>query len=119
MNISHISILSVPVKDQEVAKSFYTEKLDFRVLRDDAFGDQRWLQLTPAGTQTSITLVTGGMTPGSQHGVVLATTDIRADHETLKERGVAISEIQEMSWGMSATFADPDGNGWVLQQFAQ
>jgi predicted enzyme related to lactoylglutathione lyase len=118
MNITHISFLSVPVKNQEGAKAFYTEKLGFTVLRDDTFGDQRWIQLTPAGAQTSITLVTGGMPPGSQQGVVLATKDIRADHKTLKARGVEITEIQQMPWGMSATFADPDGNGWVLQQFA-
>jgi predicted enzyme related to lactoylglutathione lyase len=73
---------------------------------------------TPAGAQTYNSL-TGGMPPGSQQGVVLATKDIQADHKTLKARGVDISEIQEMPWGMSATFADPDGNGWVLQQFAE
>jgi predicted enzyme related to lactoylglutathione lyase len=121
MDITHIHVLSVPVKDQEAAKSFYTEKLDFRVLRDDAFGGQRWIQVAPADAQTSITLVAGAghMPPGSQKGVVLATNDIRADHEILKARGVRISEIQDVPWGMSATFTDPDGNGWVLQQLAK
>jgi predicted enzyme related to lactoylglutathione lyase len=119
MDITHISFLSVPVTDQEVAKAFYVEKLGFAVLRDDTFGDQRWIQLTPVDAQTSITLVTAGMAPGSQQGVVLATKDIRADHKTLKAHGVNISEIQEMPWGKSATFTDPDGNGWVLQQFTE
>lgn len=118
MNLTHISILSIPVKDQDIAKAFYAEKLGLTVLRDETFGPQRWIQLVPADAQTSITLVTDGMTPGSQQGIVLATKDIRADHKTLSERGVAISEIEEMPWGMSATFTDPDGNGWVLQQFA-
>lgn len=116
MNITHINILSIPVNNQETAKDFYTNKLNFKVLRDDTFGDQRWLQLTIDGAQTSITLVTHGMPAGSQKGVVLATHDIHADHATLTAQGVELSPIQEMPWGMSATFADPDGNGWVLQQ---
>ncbi len=118
MNITHISILTVPVKDQEAAKAFYSEKLGFRVVRDDAFGGQRWLQLAPDGAQTSVTLVAGErpMAPGAQQGIVLATKDVRADHENLKARGVAISEIENAPWGPYATFSDPDGNGWVLQQ---
>lgn len=120
MNITHISILTVPVKVQEAAKAFYTEKLGFSVLRDDPFGDQRWIQVAPEGAQTSITLVSGPqyMPPGSQQGVVLVTKDVRADQEILKARGVEISDIEKAPWGAYATFNDPDGNGWVLQQDA-
>lgn len=118
MNIAHIDIFSVPVKDQQVAKDFYTEKLGFSVVRDDAFGEQRWIQVAPADGQTSITLVTGAghMAPGSQQGIVLTTKDVKADHAALKAKGVAISEIESAPWGTFATFTDPDGNGWVLQQ---
>jgi len=49
----------MPVKDQGAAKAFYTQKMGFRVVRDDAFGDQRWIQVAPADAQTSITLVSG------------------------------------------------------------
>jgi len=56
------------------------------------------------------------MQPGSQNGIVLETKDIRADHETLKVRGMAISKIESAPWGTFATLTDPDGNGWVLQQ---
>lgn len=118
MNITHISILSMPVKDQETAKFFYAQKLGFTVLRDDAFGDQRWIQVAPPGAQTSVTLVTGPqhMQPGSQAGIVLETKDIHADHKILKDRGVEISKIEQAPWGTFAMFTDPDGNGWVLQQ---
>lgn len=120
MKITHISILSMPVKDQEAAKTFYTQKMGFTVLRDDPFGEQRWIQVAPPGAQTSITLVTGPqyMQPGSQTGIVLETKDIHADHKTLKGRGVEISKIEQAPWGTFATFTDPDGNGWVLQQSA-
>lgn len=118
MNITHISVLPIPVKDQEAAKAFYTRKLGFSVLRDDSFGDQRWVQLAPTGAQTSITLIAGQlqMAPGSQQGIVLQTKDIRADHKALKSSGVNISEINNAPWGMEAKFTDTDGNGWVLQQ---
>lgn len=103
MNITHISILSMPVKNQEAAKAFYTEKLGFSVLRDDAVDDQRWVQVAPDGAQTSITLVTGAqhMPPGSQQGIVLETKDVRAE---LKARGVSISDIENAPWGAYATW---------------
>lgn len=116
MNISHVDIFSVGVTDQAAAKAFYVEKLGFRVVRDDPFGEQRWIQVAPPNGQTSITLVIGVMPPGGQQGIVLVTSDVRADHAVLKANGVAISEIQEAPWGTYATFSDPDGNGWVLQQ---
>ena len=118
MNITYISMVSVPVKDQDKTKAFYVDQLGFKVLRDDRFGDRRWLQVGPAGGQTSVTLINepGHMEPGSQKGIVLLTTDIQSDHKTLKSRGVAISDLARNPGGEYATFTDPDGNGWVLQQ---
>src|SRR5690606_16415311 len=95
MNLTHIDIFSVGVTDQEAAKAFYTEKLGFRVVRDDPFGNQRWIQVAPPNGQTSITLVTDVMPPGAQQGIVLVTSDVRADHAALKANGVAISDIQD------------------------
>lgn len=118
MNITHISMVSVPVKDQDNAKAFYVDQLGFEVLRDDRFGDRRWLQVGPAGGQTSITLVNepGHMEPGTQRGIVLLSSDIRSDHKALKSRGVPITYVARNPGGEYATFTDPDGNGWVLQQ---
>ncbi len=119
MNIRRIDIISVPVSDQAAAKLFYTEVLGFGILRDDPMGpDQRWVQLSLPGAETSITLVTWfeAMPPGSLRGVVLDTLDIEGTHGTLRERGLDISDVSEAPWGRYATFSDPDGNGWVLQQ---
>jgi catechol 2,3-dioxygenase-like lactoylglutathione lyase family enzyme len=121
MNIRQIAVVSIPVKDQQAAKAFYRDVLDFAVVADSPMGpDQRWVQLAPAGAQTSITLVTWfpNMQPGGITGLVLDTDDIAAAHAELQARGLAISEIDAAPWGQYATFDDPDGNGWVLQQAA-
>jgi len=121
MMFHSISVLSLPVKDQQVAKSFYTEILGCQVLADVPFGaasEKRWLQLQLPGVETTLALVTWfpQMQPGSVQGIVLATADITRAHRALKERGLAISAINHEPYGQEATFSDPDGNGWVLQQ---
>jgi catechol 2,3-dioxygenase-like lactoylglutathione lyase family enzyme len=118
---SSISVLSIPVKDQQVAKSFYTEILGCKVVADIPFGSHRvtrWLQLQLPGVETTLALVTWfpHMPPGSVQGIVLATADITRAHTALKERGLAISDIHHEPYGQEATFSDLDGNGWVLQQ---
>lgn len=121
MQIRRIAIVSIPVSDPESSKRFYAETLGFEVLRDNPMGpDQRWIQLGPAGGEASITLVSwfDRMPPGCVQGIVLETDDVDGDHRTLRERGLDISELRDAPWGRFATFSDPDGNGWVLQQTA-
>lgn len=117
--IKNISIVSLPVEDQPRAKSFYMDVLGFELVADDPMGpNQRWVQLKPPAGVTSITLVTWfeGMPPGSVQGLVLETDDVRADREALAGRGLEITLVDNAPWGEFATFADPDGNGWVLQE---
>ncbi len=118
--IESISIVSLPVSDQERAKRFFVEKLDWVVLRDEPMGpDARWLQIAPnAGATTSFALVTWfeHMKPGSLRGVVLNTGDLPRAHTVLRERGVAIGDIEHAPWGDFATFDDIDGNGFLLVQ---
>ena len=74
---------------------------------------------SPKGSQATIALVTwfDQMPPGSVTGLVLDTPDARAAYEALRERGVEFTgEVREDPWGTSASFVDPDGNGWVLMQ---
>jgi hypothetical protein len=78
-------------------------------------------QLDPIGVsggETRIVLVTWfpQMQPGSLQGLVLITNDIPKKHAELKKRRVVISEITKKPYGQEASFSDPDGNGWVLQQ---
>jgi catechol 2,3-dioxygenase-like lactoylglutathione lyase family enzyme len=119
MRLSHLQVVSIPVADQDRAKTFYTEVLGFALLADNPMGEnQRWVQVGPAGAETSLTLVTWfpSMPPGSTQGLVLATDEIDEAYRVLSARGLRFhGPIEAAPWGRYATFADPDGNGWVLQ----
>lgn len=122
MTISCIRVLSLPVADQDRARSFYVDTLGFELLADNSMGpDQRWVQVGPPGADTSITLVTwfDTMVPGMVKGLVLETDDLDSDVAVLSGRGVAIGDIQDAPWGRYVTFDDPDGNGIVLQASAR
>ncbi len=66
----------------------------------------------------SIALGTGivDTPPGSVQGMQLVVADISAARAELVERGVEVSEVQELDWGSFVFFRDPDGNGWAVQQ---
>lgn len=118
MNFS-VDIVSVPVADQDRALRFYTEVLGFaeREVADMGEG-RRWVELVPPAGGASISLVTwfDQMPPGCVHGLVLGTDDAHAAFAELRRRGVefAVDAVQDAVWGQWASFADPDGNGWVL-----
>jgi catechol 2,3-dioxygenase-like lactoylglutathione lyase family enzyme len=122
MALTNLEVISVPVSDQDRAKSFYTEKLGFSVDMDSSFGggSMRWVALRPPGGGTAITLVTwfDTMPAGSLKGSVLGCDDLEMTLAELAARGVTFVEddIQEAPWGRWKTFDDPDGNSWVLQQ---
>jgi catechol 2,3-dioxygenase-like lactoylglutathione lyase family enzyme len=118
---SKIAVLSIPVKDQQVAKSFYTEIMGCTLLEDMPFSEDgavRWIRLQLPGVETTLTLVTWfpQMIPGCIQGLVLTTNDIDDAHAQLMGRGLNISAIETHPYGKEATFSDPDGNGWVLQE---
>lgn len=121
MALTNLSVVSVPVSDQDRAKRFYADTLGFSVDIDSSFGDgMRWVMLRPPGSGTAITLVTWfeTMPAGSLKGSVLSCDDLDKTLADLVARGVSFNEdeVQEAPWGRWKTFDDPDGNGWVLQQ---
>ncbi|KXI22193.1 VOC family protein [Photobacterium sanguinicancri] len=117
MSISRVDTVSIPVSDQAQALVFYRDALGFELIRDHcANDDKRWVQLAPKGAETTISLVRpfAGMKAGSVQGLVVQTDDITSTYNELSGRGVGLSEIVTLLSGRFATFADPDGNGWVL-----
>jgi catechol 2,3-dioxygenase-like lactoylglutathione lyase family enzyme len=119
MAITSFEIVSVPVSDPQRAKRFYQDVLGFDLIREVPMGPgMQWIQLSPKGCSTTIALVTwfDTMKPGGLQGVMLNVSEIEIDHAMLTERGLALSAINEESWGRYATFSDPDGNGWILRQ---
>ncbi|MCQ1056466.1 VOC family protein [Photobacterium sp. ZSDE20] len=117
MSISRVDTVSIPVSDQSESLTFYRDALGFELIRDhQADKHKRWIQLAPKGAETTISLVMpfGGMKAGSVQGLVVQTDDIHSTYDELSSRGVSLSEIVTLIGGRFATFADPDGNGWVL-----
>jgi len=119
-----LEVVVVPVSDVDRAKAFYTDQVGFHVDLDERFGEQlRVVQLTPPGSACSICIGVGIVQtpPGSVQGLHLVVDDIHAARAELLERGVEISEVQDMSAPGKppvsyAYFKDPDGNSWALQK---
>jgi catechol 2,3-dioxygenase-like lactoylglutathione lyase family enzyme len=128
-----LEVITLPVSDIDLAKSFYGG-LGWRLDADFKDGDERAVQLTPPGSQCSIHLTTKGK-PGSAQGMFLVVSDIQAARDELLRHGVEVSELfhfargpgpfggvvgglapDHQSYGSYATFKDPDGNGWLLQE---
>ncbi len=124
-----LEVVTVPVSDVDRAKRFY-ESLGWRLDADLAGGDDfRAVQFTPPHSQCSIHFGTGltKSEPGSADRLVLAVEDIDAARDDLIGRGVDVSEVYETrppglesvpgrSYFAFASFSDPDGNGWLLQE---
>lgn len=118
--IAGVKHVSIPVKDQDKALKFYTEKLGFEVLTDVEFGpdNQRWIELKIPGGETQVVLFTpeGHETRvGTFSNIVFMSDDIHKTYKELKARGVKFTtEPTEEPWGTFTVFQDPDGNTFCL-----
>lgn len=123
MQGAHISVISLPVSNPDVAKDFYVGVLGFEVEMDQASPAMRWVMLRIPGTQTAVTLTTWfeTMPPGSLRGTVLSVADIEGALAELRSKGAVDddAEIESAPWGRWVTVEDPDGNGWIIQQDAE
>jgi catechol 2,3-dioxygenase-like lactoylglutathione lyase family enzyme len=119
MSITRVQLFSVPVTDQDRARDFYVNVLGMELVREMPMGPgQRWVQVRPAGAETSLTLVTWfeSMPAGSLTGVVLETDDLEAEIARLRGLGVEMDEpVRNQAWGSSVVIRDPDGNRLVVQ----
>ncbi|MDP9870291.1 MULTISPECIES: VOC family protein [Streptosporangium] len=117
-----LELVPVPVKDVDLAKSFYTEKVGFDLDHDSWMSDDlRVVQMTPPGSACSIAIGVGivDTPPGSLQGLHLVVSDIEAARAELLERGVEVTEVKRLSsrdGGAFVHFSDPDGNGWAVQE---
>jgi catechol 2,3-dioxygenase-like lactoylglutathione lyase family enzyme len=140
-----LEVVVVPVSDVDRAKEFY-KRLGFREDIDFVGGDAyRVVQLTPPGSACSIILGKGvtSARPGSIDRLVFAVNDIDAARDELRARGVEVSvfhdaggglgggfdsrpgarapgpDPQRRSYASYASFSDPDGNAWLLQEIKE
>lgn len=116
--LTHVQIVHVPVLDQDRAKAFYVDRLGLVVVADMEMGPHgRWLQVAPEGASTSLALVPrDGTAQSGVATVVFESTDVEADAETLRTKGVDLPKpIEQMPWATALRFEDPDGNHIALQ----
>ena len=118
-----LELVPMPVTDVDRAKGFYVDQLGFAADVDVRPTDgMRVVQLTPPGSACSIVLGTGlpqisDMAPGSVRGLHLVVADIDRARAELVDRGVQISDVQDVGGGVKyAWFTDPDGNSLTLQE---
>jgi catechol 2,3-dioxygenase-like lactoylglutathione lyase family enzyme len=121
-NELRLELIAVPVSDVDRAKDFYTRQVGFVVDHDHQVTDQlRFVQLTPPGSACSIAIGTGitDQPPGSMRGLQLVVTDIEATKARFATDGLETGDVQDFPWGRFIFFADPDGNGWAVQQIVR
>jgi catechol 2,3-dioxygenase-like lactoylglutathione lyase family enzyme len=135
-----LEVVVVPVSDVDRAKEFY-ESMGWRLDADFSASDGlRVVQVTPPGSEASVIFGTSLTTavPGSVQGMHLVVSDIEEARADLVGRGVNVSEIfhdaggvfhhagtearvpgrhpEGADYGSFASFSDPDGNEWVVQE---
>lgn len=141
MNVN-LEVVSIPVSDVDKALEFYHDRLGWRVDADFDGGDQfRIVQVTPTGAGYASVVFGKGIpmaTPGSMRHLELVTDDIVATRDELVQRGVDVSQVyhgpgspffakarqpgpdpDHTSYNSYASFEDPDGNGWTLQEITK
>ena len=125
-------VTPIPVADIERAKAFY-QQLGWRLDIDHQFTEQvRAVQFTPIGSPASIHFAPPGTAPLQR--LLLVVEDIEAAHDELLDRGIDVSDVyhalpgeqptpgrdpEGRSYVSQATFADPDGNQWILQEVTE
>ena len=134
-----LEVVPIPVSDVERAKRFY-QSLGWRLDADFAHGDDwRLVQMTPPGSPCSVMFGKGftPAAPGSVQGAFLVVDNLEAARARLVGLGVKVSEVfhfdnslltagtknrvagrdpEERSYFSFASFSDPDGNSWLLQE---
>jgi catechol 2,3-dioxygenase-like lactoylglutathione lyase family enzyme len=136
-----LEVVVLPVADVDRAKDFYTTRLRCRLDADFSGPDDfRVVQVTPPGSTCSIIFGSGltAATPGSTQDLMFVVDDIEQAHAELVDRGVEMGDVfhdaggvfhhagtggrvpgpdpERRTYSSFASFSDPDGNGWILQE---
>lgn len=126
LNLEQVGRVTVSVADTDRALDFYVDTLGFEKVVDVPMGDAgRWVEVQLAGTPTTIALAPpppGREAGGSQTGICLDTSDVDADHATLKAAGADVDD-EVTRWGGTVPpmfwIRDPDGNSLIVVQPAE
>ena len=114
-----IELIIVPVEDVDRARAFYGDTLGWPVDHDRTVDENtRFVQVTPPGSACSIAFGKGltEMSPGSLQAIQVVIDSADESLADLRARGIAAEGVEDLPWGRFVSFADPDCNGWTLQE---
>ncbi len=123
--IDRIGKITIYVNDQEEAKKFWTEKLNFTVKFEQPMGpNMKWLEVGPGPDGFTTFVLYDKKLMHSQHpaanvthpSIFLSTTDIVTTYNQMKTNGVEVGGIMNMPYGKMLNFKDPDGNEYMLRE---
>lgn len=123
--ISHISKITLYVSDQEVAKKFWTEQLNFVVRLEQPMGPgMTWLEVGPSDDLSTTFILYNKELMISQNpnanvshpSILLTTKDIQASYDEMKAKNIEVGELMIMPYGKMFSFKDPDGNEYLLRE---
>lgn len=122
--INKIGKITIYVNDQNEAKKFWTDKMNFIVKFEKNMGPMTWLEVGPSEDEfTTFVLYNKEMMLAqnpkanvSHPSVILSTTDIDLSYGKMKENGVEVGELLVMPYGKMFSFKDQDNNEYLLRE---
>jgi lactoylglutathione lyase len=123
--INKIGKITLYVNNQDEAKKFWTEKLNFVVKFEQPMGpNMKWLEVGPSeGEFTTFVLYDKNLMMAqnpaanvSHPSIILSTTDIENAYNKMKENGVEVGDLMNMPYGKMFSFKDQDGNEYLLRE---
>jgi predicted enzyme related to lactoylglutathione lyase len=123
--INKIGKITLYVNNQDDAKKFWTEKLNFVVKFEQQMGpNMKWLEVGPSESEFTTFILYDKNAMRSQNpltnvehpSILLSTTDIESSYNQMKENGVEVGELMIMPYGKMFSFKDQDGNDYMLRE---
>jgi len=123
--INKIGKITLYVNNQEEAKKFWTEKLNFVVKDEQTMGpNMKWLEVGPNNEEfttfvlydKNLMLTQNPSANVSHPSIILSTNDIEYAYNKMKENGVEVGELMNMPYGKMFSFKDQDGNEYLLRE---
>jgi lactoylglutathione lyase len=123
--VNKIGKITLYVNNQEEAKKFWTEKLNFVVKFEKSMGPtMKWLEVGPSESEFTTFVIYDKNLMMSQNpatnvahpSILLSTTDIENAYKQMKENGVEVGSLMNMPYGKMYSFKDQDGNEYMLRE---
>lgn len=122
--INKFGKVTVYVNDQEQAKDFWLNKMNFVLKFEQPIGpNASWIEVAPSEDEfTTLVLYSKSLMEKqkpekvSHPSILFSTTDIESTFEKMKQNGVEVEEILRMPFGTMFTFKDQDGNEYILRE---